>query len=344
VVFTLRMQDDNPHGRQTGPGITLPREFHLRFDNPPAIPRIAILRLQARPNQRPGQTVVAGSNRQACPITRCRGLRRISRFLSAGVRSASSMPFVRSRLVRSRQSIRERLIRIAPCSRSRRGGFNDHHAPGCTGDHEERDSPKCCHGVILTSHDDEVNLKGCRPGGPRITMKRMNHSWYPPMSDPRFLILCLPFLFFQMACNDSHTGIRPFPPDGSELPILRQISRTHSHEQRAMRIVVRDQAQFARIPLEDVPVDFKQEMLLIVTLGRVSSDQYAVKVDRVWRDGGKLRVTTSLSRPKPNAPISVASPYCIAIVPRCDLNVSGFLPEPPPRDRTWGQSEWQPDM
>lgn len=141
------------------------------------------------------------------------------------------------------------------------------------------------------------------------------------------------------ACVEHHPRARFLPAEGEELPILHQVAGTHSHESRAMQLVIRDAATLARIPLQDVPVDFAEEMLLIVTLGRVPSDQYSVRIDRVWRQGHRIHVATTVRRPLPGAPLVMASPYCIAVVPRCDLNVLNFAPEPPARERTWGQSE-----
>lgn len=106
-----------------------------------------------------------------------------------------------------------------------------------------------------------------------------------------------------------------------------------------MQLVVRDQATLAQVPLVDVPVDFPKEMLLIVTLGRVTSNQYAVNIDRVWREGHQLRVSSTVTTPPPGSPLVLASPYCIAVVPRCDLNVAGFSPQPQVRTRSWQQSE-----
>lgn len=128
------------------------------------------------------------------------------------------------------------------------------------------------------------------------------------------------------------------PADGEELPILRRVAGTHSHETRAMQIVVRDPAMLARIPLADVSVDFSEEMLLVVTLGRVTSDRFAVDITRVWREGGRLRTEVTVSAPAAGAPIAMASPFCIVVVPRCDLNVADFSPEPPQRTRSWEQS------
>ncbi len=105
-----------------------------------------------------------------------------------------------------------------------------------------------------------------------------------------------------------------------------------------MQVVVRDPAMLARIPLADVSVNFADEMLLIVTLGRVTSDRYSVDVTRVWREGGRLRVEVTVTAPPPGVPIAMAAPFCIAVVPRCDLNVADFAVEPPQRTRSWEQS------
>lgn len=146
-------------------------------------------------------------------------------------------------------------------------------------------------------------------------------------------------LVFGSGCRSRTADIRLLPAEGEELPILHQDSGKHSHETRAMQLAIRNPAALALVPLHDVPVDFRQEMVLIVTLGRVPSDQYAVRIDRVWREGHKLRVATTVQTPPPNAPVRMASPYCIAVIPRCDLNVVDFDAEPPSRDRSWGQSE-----
>lgn len=140
-------------------------------------------------------------------------------------------------------------------------------------------------------------------------------------------------------CRNRTADVRLLPAEGEELPILHQVFGKHSHETRAMQLAIRSPQALALVPLRDVPVDFQREMVLIVTLGRIPSDQYAVRIDRVWREGHKLRVATTVQTPQPNAPISMASPYCIAVIPRCDLDVADFDAEPPSRDRSWGQSE-----
>jgi hypothetical protein len=155
---------------------------------------------------------------------------------------------------------------------------------------------------------------------------------------PLVVLLSLSFVLAGPACREGHGRLRELPADGAELPILDTRSGTHSHESRAMQLAIRDPAALAQVPLVDIPVDFSTEMVLIVTLGRVPSDLYAVNIDRVWRDGRQLRVATTVTMPPAGAPPVVASPYCIAVVPQCDLNVAGFSSTPPQRTRSWEQS------
>jgi hypothetical protein len=146
-------------------------------------------------------------------------------------------------------------------------------------------------------------------------------------------------IVFGPGCRSRTSELRLLPEEGETLPILHQAFGEHSHETRAMQLAIRNPETLALVPLCDVPVDFQKEMVLIITLGRVPSDQYAVRIDRVWREGRKLHVASTVQTPPPNAPIRMASPYCVAVIPRCDLNVADFETEPPSRDRSWGQSE-----
>jgi hypothetical protein len=97
-----------------------------------------------------------------------------------------------------------------------------------------------------------------------------------------------------------------------------------------MYIVARNQAQMAYCPVSDVPVDFSREMVLIAILGRVTSDQYAIRIDRVWREGSVVKVDVRVYRPPPStqSAIRLACPYHVVVVPRSNLNIEGFAPEP----------------
>ncbi|MFO0973983.1 MAG: hypothetical protein U1A27_11170 [Phycisphaerae bacterium] len=134
-------------------------------------------------------------------------------------------------------------------------------------------------------------------------------------------------------CHELNPRTVPLPADGQELPIRTCVFRAQSHEDRPMRLVIRDAATLARVPLIEIPVDFNEEMLLVVTLGRCLSDQYRIDIRRVWRDGGVLKVDYDVVAPPDDAPLVLASPFCIAVVPRCDLNVEGFSSQVPGRSR-----------
>ena len=139
-------------------------------------------------------------------------------------------------------------------------------------------------------------------------------------------------------CHEMQPAPQTEPREGEEVKILHQISGVHSHETRPMQLVVRDTDTLAQIPLADVPVNFAEEMLLVVTLGRVTSDEYSVSIGRVWRENGKLRVAINVEAPETAGHLEMSSPYCVAVVPRCDLNVADFSVTVPARTRSWEQS------
>lgn len=141
-----------------------------------------------------------------------------------------------------------------------------------------------------------------------------------------------------VGCTPDTDRIRTEPAEGADLPIVDQVQGTHCHETRPMRLVIRDAEALAQVPLAEVPVRFPEQMLLVVTLGRITSDQCSVRIRRVWREKGRLRVRYEVTPPPTGAPLAMASPFCIAVVPRSDMNVDGFASTPPPRVRTWEQS------
>jgi len=117
-----------------------------------------------------------------------------------------------------------------------------------------------------------------------------------------------------------------------ELPILWETHGTYSRVARRLRIVARDEATLAQLPLADVPVDFRRQMVLIATLGPVRSAGYGIRITRVWRDGNVIRATVRVLRPPASSeprPLVLASPYHIVVVPKSDLNVLGFSTDVP---------------
>lgn len=131
------------------------------------------------------------------------------------------------------------------------------------------------------------------------------------------------------ACNDARQSSW-MPEDGAVVPILRQYAGMDCGEPAAMQTVVRTADQWLRVPWINEPVDWDKEMALALTLGPVVSDQHSVRITRVWRAGRQLRVAVASAPPPPGAPLVRASPYCIAIVPMCELGVAGFSGDPPP--------------
>lgn len=145
----------------------------------------------------------------------------------------------------------------------------------------------------------------------------------------RRVTLAAAILLLNVVCTDPHPRM-PLPANGAELPILRQFIVDDSREHRRMRVVVRDAAGWSRLPLIDERIDFEREMALIVTLGRVVQRGYSVRITRVWRDGPVLRVEATVESPPSDAPPDICAPFCVAVIPRCDLRVAGFDPAPPP--------------
>ncbi|MCB9854583.1 MAG: hypothetical protein H6818_02765 [Phycisphaerales bacterium] len=163
---------------------------------------------------------------------------------------------------------------------------------------------------------------------------------YGPISRRWSVVL---MLVICVAGCGSESGVRDsLPPDGAELPILRTWSRAHSHENRSMRLAIRNAEDLSQIPLDEFDIDFSKEMALIVTLGRMPSDQFHVRITGVRRHRGKLLADVEVIQPPGDVPLVVASPYCVAIIPRCDLPVDGFAVRPPARSRSWSQSELGP--
>jgi len=120
---------------------------------------------------------------------------------------------------------------------------------------------------------------------------------------------------------------------GEDLPILFQQRGTYCGVRDRLRVVVRDEARMAMLPVPAVPVDFSRQMVLFVTLGRVFSDRYGVRIERVWREGRVIRGAIEETYPPPGeaGPLRPCSPYHLVVVPRSELNVEGFATEIPAR-------------
>lgn len=111
-----------------------------------------------------------------------------------------------------------------------------------------------------------------------------------------------------------------------DLPILWEKSGAYSRIRRMTRVVARDPATLAQLPVTEVPVDFDAQMVLIVGLGPTPINELGVRITRVWRDGSRIRVQERRIHPGVGSSpgFEPASPWTVAVVPRSDLNVEGF--------------------
>lgn len=130
-----------------------------------------------------------------------------------------------------------------------------------------------------------------------------------------------------LLCSGCEFGGRqesPSPPE--DIPILWRASGTYSHLTKRIRVAVRDPAALAQLPLTEIPVDFETQMVLVAGLGPTVSDELGLRINRVWREGSKIRVEECRIHPgpEPKAGANPASPWTVAIIPRSDLNVEGY--------------------
>lgn len=116
-----------------------------------------------------------------------------------------------------------------------------------------------------------------------------------------------------------------------DIPITWEKSGTYSHLSRAVRILARDRATLAQVPITEVPVDFEREMVLIAGLGPTPSSERGIRITRVWADSGRLRVQETQLHPgtEQQPGLRPASPWSVAVIPRSDLNVEGYSVQVP---------------
>jgi hypothetical protein len=121
----------------------------------------------------------------------------------------------------------------------------------------------------------------------------------------------------------------------AELAITWSEAGTYSELHKPLRLVIRDPAGLAAIPVAEVPVDFQRQMVLVAALGVVPTEGYAIRITRVWRDRRRVYVDVRVSHPQSGGEPpkhALCAPYHIVVVPRSDLNVEGFstrLPSDP---------------
>jgi len=141
-------------------------------------------------------------------------------------------------------------------------------------------------------------------------------------------------LFLSLSCLLVYPGCtmverRPLRfADGEDLPILWEKSGTYSRLTRPVQIVVRDRATLAQIPLAEVEVDFDTQMLLIAGLGPTMRSDLGIRIDRVWREGTRIRVRQIQVHPGLNGltgKMRLVSPWTMVSIPKCDLEVEGYV-------------------
>ena len=116
-----------------------------------------------------------------------------------------------------------------------------------------------------------------------------------------------------------------------DLPILWSRSGTYSRLTRDVRLVIRDRATLAQVPICQIPVDFETQMVLLAGLGPTPNDDSGIRIKRVWRKGRHLHVLERQIHPgqRRDAGLRPASPWTAVVVPRVDLNVTGYTSQVP---------------
>jgi hypothetical protein len=98
-----------------------------------------------------------------------------------------------------------------------------------------------------------------------------------------------------------------------------------------VRILVRGPGTLSQLPLAEIPVDFKTQMVLIAGLGPTPSSEQGIRIVRVWREGSKIRVQERAIHPgaEQASGLQPASPWTAVVIPRSDLNVEGYVTHVP---------------
>lgn len=132
-------------------------------------------------------------------------------------------------------------------------------------------------------------------------------------------------------CTGATSGPSRDASAAEDFPILWQKSGTHSQLIRRVRILARDRATLAQVPLTEVPVDFETQMVLIAGLGPTPSSEQGIRIVRVWRQGSRIRVQERPIHPgaDQNPGLEPASPWTAVVIPKSDLNVEGYTTQVP---------------
>jgi len=116
-----------------------------------------------------------------------------------------------------------------------------------------------------------------------------------------------------------------------DVPILWEKSGTYSRLTRRVRVVARDPATLAQLPLTEIPVDFDSQMVLIAGLGPTPGSDRGIRIVRVWKQGARIRVQERPIHPglDPTPGLTPGSPWTVVVIPKSDLNVEGYASRVP---------------
>lgn len=145
------------------------------------------------------------------------------------------------------------------------------------------------------------------------------------MTSPLVRFSCAPALLALAGCAAT-------PPDGASVqvqedqPILWQKSGTYSRIARPARVLIRDAATLAQVPVAEIPVDFQTQMVLLSALGPTPTNDFGILIARVWQQGSRIRVQERQIHPglTEKRGLEPASPWTMVVIPRSDLNVEGY--------------------
>lgn len=134
-------------------------------------------------------------------------------------------------------------------------------------------------------------------------------------------------------CAANHDAPGRTSPVIEEIPILWSTHGTYSRLQKPLRVVARDAGTLAQLPLTDVPVDFSKQMVLIAALGPTLDNEFGIQIVRVWQEDQTIHVQERHIHPGVDDEngLEPASPWTIAVVPKRDANVEGYLARVPSR-------------
>jgi hypothetical protein len=146
---------------------------------------------------------------------------------------------------------------------------------------------------------------------------------------PRFIFVL--GIISQTACLTGRTAVQ-VDETPQDVPILWERSGQDDRIQGSIRYVAYDEKALARLPLAEVPVDFRTQMVLIAAAGPFKTPDTQIRIKRLWTEGTRIRTHLEIIHPSqaPSTTLRRHCPWHVVVVPRSELNIEGFstsLPE-----------------